>query len=492
VSKTTVLLTTDGTYPCYAGGVSEWCDRIIRGLPEVDFHVFAISYSPSQQPRFRLPPNTAGCTVLPLWGTEEPGGGGRSFAETYARKLRTTAAVIDEGFIRHFETAAACFLDPDAPPQRLAHSLLKLQAYFADYDYALTMASVQTWDAFLRACSRSRSFAVSLTLHEATTCMRWLQRYLAVINVTAPQTSLTHASMAGFAGIPGVLAKLRHGVPYLLTEHGIYLRELYLSLRRASQTEGEKRFLLGMNEAIVRMNYTYADVVTSLCDFNRQWQLRLAASPEKIELAPNGVDAAVFYPRGLPLPERPTVVTTARIYPLKGIDVLLRAAAIVRREVPDVLFRIYGDVADADYFALCERIIREGELAGAVEFSRTSEPAAVYNAAHVFCLSSISEGMPYSLIEAMLCGCPAVATDVGGVAEILEDTGIVVRPNAPPELAAALLELLRPGPAGAMRRAELAARALDRARTRYGLRQSVERFEDLYGRLLEAYACCVA
>src|SRR5262249_35965199 len=154
---------------------------------------------------------------------------------------------------------------PDARPERLAHALLKLQSYFTEYDYARTMSSAETWDAFLRVCARSPSFAASLTVREATTCMRWLQRYLAVINAACPQTSLSHASMAGLAGIPCVLAKLRHGVPYLLTEHGIYLRELYISLRRAPHTQAEKRFLLGMNEAVVRMNYTFADVVTSLC-----------------------------------------------------------------------------------------------------------------------------------------------------------------------------------------------------------------------------------
>jgi glycosyltransferase involved in cell wall biosynthesis len=140
------------------------------------------------------------------------------------------------------------------------------------------------------------------------------------------------------------------------------------------------------------------------------------------------------------------VVTTARIYPLKGIDILLRAAALVHRRIPNVLFRIFGDVADKEYFALCERIIKENHLEGAVEFSRTNEPASVYNAAHMFCLSSISEGMPYSLIEAMFCGCPVVATDVGGVAEILGNTGIVVRPNDPDELANALLRVLPPEP----------------------------------------------
>jgi hypothetical protein len=68
-----VLLTTDGTYPCYPGGVSVWCDELIRHLPDVEFHVFAISYSPSHDTVFPRPHNVASQRILPLWGSEEPG-----------------------------------------------------------------------------------------------------------------------------------------------------------------------------------------------------------------------------------------------------------------------------------------------------------------------------------------------------------------------------------------------------------------------------------
>ena len=97
-----------------------------------------------------------------------------------------------------------------------------------------------------------------------------------------------------------------------------------ISLNRMPFSFRCRKFLHGLNGALVRMNYRYADCVTSLGEFNRKWQVRIGADPQKILFVPNGVDADVFQPRPEKRPERVTVVTLARIYPLKGIDTLLR------------------------------------------------------------------------------------------------------------------------------------------------------------------------
>ena len=86
-------------------------------------------------------------------------------------------------------------------------------------------------------------------------------------------------------------------------------------------------------------------------------------------------------------------------------------------------------------------------FAGPVASSRDA-----FAAGHVVALSSISEGMPYTVIEAMMCGRATVSTDVGGVAETVGDAGLVVPPRDPRAFATACLELLT-DPA---RRADLA------------------------------------
>src|SRR5262249_988077 len=147
--------------------------------------------------------------------------------------------------------------------------------------------------------------------------------------------------------IPGVLEKLTHGTRFVLTEHGIFLRELYLSLGRMKESRRCRQFLFGWFESVTRMNYHYADSISSLCEFNRKWQIRMGAAPERIQLIPNGIDSAKFYP---PVSRRigrpPTVLTMARIYPLKGIEYLLQAIGLLRERLPKVRWRIFGEVGD--------------------------------------------------------------------------------------------------------------------------------------------------
>ena len=91
-------------------------------------------------------------------------------------------------------------------------------------------------------------------------------------------------------------------------------------------------------------------------------------------------------------------------------------------------------------------------------------------------LSSISEGMPYTVIEAMMCGRPTVSTDVGGVAETVGEAGLVVPPGDPGAFAAACVELLR----DPIRRTALGAAARQRALAHFTTGQMLPAYRELY------------
>jgi len=91
-------------------------------------------------------------------------------------------------------------------------------------------------------------------------------------------------------------------------------------------------------------------------------------------------------------------------------------------------------------------------------------------------LTSISEGFPYTLIEAMTCGRPCVATDVGGVSEAIGDTGIVVPPREPAALAKACVRLLKDHEL--RRRLGMAARA--RALEMFTVDRAISTFDEIY------------
>lgn len=478
-----VLLCTDGTYPHHHGGVSVWCDQLIRTLSDVEFRVFALTGAPNRKTVFSIPSNVRQIVEVPLWGTHEPG-----FAEggfwTMWQKKRRTRDEAEERFLPLFARAVEGLLHPGSPvlsdPDSLAQALLDLHLYFTQFDYSRSMSSPLAWQTFQETCGLT--FGEQMTIDDLITMKRWMQRLLGLLAAPLPETSVTHTSIAGLAGVAGTLAKKLRGTPFLITEHGVYLRELYLSLMRSGFSEVCRRFLATFYGSLVRMNYYFSDSITALGAFNKGWQVRVGAPESRVVIAPNGTDPSRFYP-ATKIADRPPVVgTLARIYYIKGIEFMVRAAAIVHQQMPEVQFRIYGEPADKKYYERCRQIAREGGLEGVLTWSVTDKPAEVLREMDVFCLSSLSEGMPYSVLEAMFSGVAVVASDVGNVADMLNGTGVLVPPADPEALAEGLLSVVRDG----AYRESLTRAALERARSIYTTEQAINRFRGLYETLLDS------
>ncbi len=483
MSSGTILLTTEGTYPCFSGGVSHWCDQLIRRLPNFDFDVLAVASSPHQRPIYQFPRNVRNYMMLPLWGNEEPGWQDPVVSAAVQRKLPDGASPGQE-FMDSFTRVVKGILISGSPSSEMADGLCGMYRHFRLHDYTQSMTSRAVWETFRTLMIEYFPGGDNLTLAEITDCMRWLLRSMAIVSVPLGDVDVVHASMAGLAGIPGVLHNRIRGVPFVITEHGIYLRELYIVLSKLPQLNACRRFLLMLADAIVRMNYRYASVVTSLCEFNRKWQERLGCDRQTIS-TPNGADPELFHPRQGPEPAKPVILTLARIFRLKGVDVLLRAAARVVEVIPEVKIRILGDVADEAYFEECMDIIRANNLQGSVEFGKTSKPADALRQATVACIPSISEAFPFALVEAMLCGCPIVASDVGGIGEVLGDTGIIFGSRDHEELAAALIFMLEQSLEGAARRANFGEAARQRGLTNFTMAGAIGRFESIYNAVIK-------
>jgi glycosyltransferase involved in cell wall biosynthesis len=133
--------------------------------------------------------------------------------------------------------------------------------------------------------------------------------------------------------------------------------------------------------------------------------------------------------------------------------------------------------------------VKELKLEANVIFmGRTNEPEKAYNVGDVVALSSITEAFPFAAIEAMACGKPVVATDVGGTREAVEGCGILVRSRNSAELGRAIVRLLKDKPL----RTRLGDAALKKAREKFELSASTDRYRVLYEELLAPRAAPTA
>lgn len=170
------------------------------------------------------------------------------------------------------------------------------------------------------------------------------------------------------------------------------------------------------------------------------------------------------------------VTNVARLVPQKAQQFLIEAAAQLAPTHPDVRFVIVGGGPLGDeMLALAASLGIAGHI---IVTGIRSDVPAILAASDVFALSSLWEGMPVSLLEAMTAGCPAVATDVGGVGQLLQQgvTGLLVPPGDSAALAAAIRECLD-DPVAAHRRAAAAARQIAQ---HYSLTAMVRKWEAVY------------
>ncbi|MBA3884874.1 MAG: glycosyltransferase family 4 protein [Acidobacteria bacterium] len=185
--------------------------------------------------------------------------------------------------------------------------------------------------------------------------------------------------------------------------------------------------------------------------------------PARVSIIPNGVDCDFWSNvRGVRLAQRPpTILAVGRLHPVKGHDVLLRAFALLAGAHPHARLVLVGD---GGFRHTLEVLTAELGITGRVEFAGQLGPEAVrarMAAARCFVLPSRSEGLPLALLEAMAAGLPVVATRVGGVPEVVDESHARLVPTEdPPRMAAALQAALVDSTASE----GLAARGLQRAR----------------------------
>ncbi|MFD0024456.1 glycosyltransferase [Streptomyces sp. NPDC058382] len=543
-------LLTDGGYPYATGESRLWCDRLVRGLAQHEFDLFALSRTAEQEARgwVQLPLQVSRVRTAPLWTSDEDalglhaprgllsrllsGGGARSYGRRERRRFTTHFTALATSVCAAGATGGergdgagtagqdASGRGPDGHRDR-GRAGASEDALFTDGLYGLaelacehgglpaalrSETAVRILEAACRAPGTGRTVQ-SATVPDLLAFTAELDRVLRPLSLdwydeeSLGAVDLCHATSGGAAALPGLLAKRFFDVPLLVTEHSVQLRSHYLAASGTPLSAPVRALLANFHGRLAGEVYRQAALITPGNTHARRWQERCGADPAKVRTVHPGMESGRFAALGENEGDGgpDTLVWVGRIEPAKDLVALLHAFAEVRKAEPDALLRIIGAPAQgpegAAYLAQCRALAAQlfpDEAADAhavgdnpVSFedigdAEVPDLAQAYAAGGIVVLSSVVEGFPISLVEAMFCGRATVSTDVGAVVEVIGGTGLVVPPRNPRALADACLALLR----DPERRARLGAAARARALELFTVEQNLAAFRGIYLELI--------
>ena len=439
-----ICLILEGTYPYVFGGVSTWVHQLLMMFPEWKFALFFLGAqkNPEDKPKYDLPPNVTVLEEVYLFDhgdekaqTSYPKSSWKPFYEAI-RKLGIRPLSGDQADL----DLIASIIDHVSAHRRL--------------DFESFWNSRETWSVVQEIYQR---YAVD----ESFLNFFWTTRFLiqplwklARAMDRLPVAKMYHTACTGYAGIAAALISARHDRRLVLTEHGIYLRERIADICRSPWIPDQlvrrpnldeplgtlRRMWIMFFELAGHLCYTQSDSIVSLFGKNARAQEHFGADPAKISIIPNGIQTEQFLPvkakrdeRRKREPHSKVVGFLGRVVSIKDIKTLLRTARKVCDRFPEAVFLIAGPPDEEPaYFAECKELQEQLNLETSVVFTGPADRNEFLPSIDVMMLTSISEGLPFVIIESLAAGVPVVSTDVGACSEIL-----LGRPDESPALGSA-------------------------------------------------------
>lgn len=311
--------------------------------------------------------------------------------------------------------------------------------------FDLQFACLRKWGHFLEEIEqrnipvteyRVRSFYTPwLALQQLRLAAQLRRQRIQIVHSYNFYSNVFAIPAAKLAGVPVIIASIR--------DQGVYLTR--------------------MQKLVQKLVCRLADHILVNAVSIRDWLLEEGYQARKISVIRNGIDLDRFHRTGnrsglraeWGLPEQaPLVLMLSRLNPQKGVDDFIKAAAMVKLQLPHVRFLIIGErlrlhkgvfEQDAGYHNYLRQLCVNLGVADSVVFTghRSDVPEFLAEGA-VSVLPSQSEGLSNTLLESMAAGLPIVTTRVGGNAELVEDgvNGILVPPQSPATLAQAIIRIL--------------------------------------------------
>ncbi|MET9876671.1 DUF3492 domain-containing protein [Actinacidiphila glaucinigra] len=492
-----IALLAEGGYPYARGEGGAWVDRLVRGLTGHEFAVYALGRSEraGAAGMVALPPQVRDVRALPLWGPA-PGPGAVS-----GKARRRRAQALEQ--YRDLVGVLAGDAGANGVADRFASALYGLaELAREDGGFPALLRSEHAVRVLEEVCRApgARPLVAQAGVGDLLLAADQVERVLRPLSApwydefgdALATADLCHAVTGGTALLPALLAKRFFGTPLLVTEYGVRLRETLLLHRAAGLSAPVRALLAAFHRHLAGEAYRGAALVTPGNAHARRWQEHCGADRERVRTVYPGYQGPLPEPAAEAEGGDPTLVWVGRADRGKDLIGLLHAFGEVRKEEPGARLRVVrAGEGDPAYLEQCRSLAAQlfpDEAADAVTagenpvtFEELGSPGApalpdAYAAGDVVVLSSVVEGFPVTLVEAMLCGRATVSTEAGAVREVIGGTGLVVPPRNPKALAEACVALLR----DPERRQRLGAAARERALELFTVERNLAAFREIY------------
>jgi len=455
-----ILLLLEGTYPFVMGGVSSWVHKLIELLPQYRFAVIFIGGSRKDYGtiRYSLPKNLVHLETHYLFDNQTATHGKPKSTNT-PKEAFSHLTTMHEKFTETSNSHSA-LLAKELHEELLINAGLNLNDFLysrCSWEYLL-----ENYREKCPEISFLDYFWTIRNMHAPIWQLLDIIRY-------APSARILHSVSTGFAGFLGALLYHERKTPFVLTEHGIYVKERRIDLlsqwvavgtqieQRQAQT---KQYLTNLwihfFEVLARICYSAANPIISLFGAYQQQQIDAGAPAQNTRIIPNGIPIPPtdFVIKPVPISHAPVIALIGRVVPIKDIKTFIRSMVAVKKHLVTIEAWIVGPTdEDPTYFNECKELVNVLKLTEQVHFKGTQKIADILPSIDLLVLSSISEGLPLVLLEGFAEGIPAVTTDVGACSELIygktpEDialgpSGIVVEIANANALADAIIALMQ-------------------------------------------------
>lgn len=277
------------------------------------------------------------------------------------------------------------------------------------------------------------------------------------------QAQIVHTHLFG-GDTWGRIAAILANTPIIIsTEHSINTNETLI------------------HQVIKKILVSKTNIVIAISEAVKNYSIRVDHIPsQKIKVIYNGIDLQKFQAQKINKSPFPTLISVGRLHNQKGYEYLLKSMTIVKNHFPKVKLQIVGTGEEEQEL---KKIAQSENLENNVNFLgfRKDVPRLLAQS-HLFVLSSIYEGLGLVILEAMATGIPVVATEVGGIPEIIthKENGILVPSRNPEKLAEAIIKILEDKSLAN----KMVRKGLETVKNKYDIMFMVKAYENLYKRLI--------